>query len=62
MVEDSVVNLVPAGALGMVTVLVDPPEGEHVDGVDYVVSRVADVGAVVQSLDGGGRKRDQMSL
>jgi putative hydrolase of the HAD superfamily len=57
MVEDSIVNLLPAGELGMVTVLVDPPEGEDVDRIDYVISRVADVGRIVRSLNGRGHER-----
>ena len=51
MVEDSVVNLVPAGKLGMVTVLVDPPAGDDVNGIDYVIPHVADVGGVVRALE-----------
>jgi FMN phosphatase YigB (HAD superfamily) len=58
MVEDSIANLLPAGELGMVTVLVDPPEGKDADGIDYVIPRVADVGRIVRSLNGGGQKRD----
>ena len=50
MVEDAARNLRPAKSLGMTTVLVDPPQGANVEGVDYVIDRVSDLGRVVQSL------------
>jgi putative hydrolase of the HAD superfamily len=48
--EDSARNLRPAKELGMVTVLVDPPPGDDVDGVDYVIERIADIGQVVERV------------
>jgi putative hydrolase of the HAD superfamily len=47
LVEDSIANLRPAQALGMTTVLVDPPLGEELSGADYVISRVAQVAEIV---------------
>ena len=51
MVEDAARNLRPAKSLGMTTVLVDPPVGADLEGVDYVIDRVSDLGRVVQELD-----------
>jgi putative hydrolase of the HAD superfamily len=51
LVEDSVANLGPAQALGMTTVLVDPPPDAKLDGVDYVISRVAEIAEVVRKLE-----------
>ena len=48
--EDAARNLRPAKSLGMVTVLVDPPQGADLEGVDFVIDRVSDVGGVVQRL------------
>lgn len=48
--EDSARNLRPAKELGMVTVLVDPPDGD-LDGADFVIERIADIGRVVQRVD-----------
>jgi putative hydrolase of the HAD superfamily len=48
--EDSARNLRPAKELGMVTVLVDPPDGD-VDGADFVIERIADIGRVVQAAE-----------
>jgi putative hydrolase of the HAD superfamily len=53
MVEDSARNLRPAKLLGMTTVLVDPPSGADVEGVDYIIDRVADVARIVREVDGG---------
>jgi putative hydrolase of the HAD superfamily len=53
MVEDSARNLRPAKSLGMTTVLVDPPSGADVEGVDYIIDRVADIARVVREVDGG---------
>ena len=50
MVEDAARNLRPAKSLGMITVLVDPPVGADLEGVDYVIDRVSDLGRVVQEL------------
>jgi putative hydrolase of the HAD superfamily len=47
--EDSSRNLRPAKELGMVTVLVDPPDGD-VDGADYVIERIAEIGRVVKEV------------
>lgn len=48
-VEDSARNLRPAKELGMVTVLVDPLDGD-LDGADFVIERVADIGRVVREV------------
>lgn len=47
MVEDTARNLRPAKALGMTTVLVDPPPDVDLDGVDHVVNRVSEVARVI---------------
>jgi putative hydrolase of the HAD superfamily len=54
MVEDSARNLRPAKALGMTTVLVDPPDGTEYKGIDFAIAEIADIGSVVQQVDGGG--------
>jgi putative hydrolase of the HAD superfamily len=51
MAEDSVRNLCPARTLGMTTVLVDPPPGTDVDGVDYVIDRVSDIARIVCQVE-----------
>lgn len=51
MVEDTARNLHPAKTLGMVTVLVAPPEGADLDGVDYVIDRIVEIGRVVREAD-----------
>jgi putative hydrolase of the HAD superfamily len=53
LIEDSVANLVPARRLGMTTVLVDPPLDTALDGVDYVISRLAEIAGVIRELEGG---------
>lgn len=53
MVEDTARNLRPARALGMTTVLVDPPAGADLDGADYVISHIAEIGDVVRRLSEG---------
>ena len=50
MVEDTARNLAPAKSLGMITVLVDPPAEANVEGVDYVIDEVADIGRVVREV------------
>ncbi len=50
MVEDRAVNLPPARALGMTTVLLDGPLQ---DGVDYAIADILDVGPLVAGLLGG---------
>lgn len=52
--EDSARNLRPAKELGMVTVLVDPPDGD-LDGADFVIERIADIGRVMEQLKGPPR-------
>lgn len=52
--EDSARNLRPAKSLGMVTVLVDPPPGGDMDGADYVIERIADIGRVVEKVGRAG--------
>jgi putative hydrolase of the HAD superfamily len=47
--EDSARNLRPAKELGMVTVLVDPRDRD-VDGADYVIERIAEIGRVVKEV------------
>ena len=51
MVEDAARNLRPAKALGMTTVLVAPPAGADLEGVDYVITRIADIGRVVREVE-----------
>jgi len=48
MAEDSARNLRPARALGMVTVLVGSPPDGDVDGADYVIEEIAEIGRVVR--------------
>ena len=48
--EDSARNLWPARALGMVTVLVDPRDGD-LDGADYVIDRIAEIADVVEKVE-----------
>jgi putative hydrolase of the HAD superfamily len=50
MVEDTARNLRPAKALGMTTVLVDPPVGADVDGADHIIQEVAEIGDIVAGL------------
>ena len=50
MIEDTVRNLRPAKAVGMATVLVSPPPGADVQGADYVIDRIADIGRVVKEV------------
>lgn len=52
MVEDSARNLLPARALGMVTVLVDPAPDADVDGADYVIDEIAEIAKVVKEVEG----------
>lgn len=52
LIEDSVANLKPAQSLGMTTVLVDPPPDVELEGVDYVIPRVAEIAGVVRELEG----------
>jgi putative hydrolase of the HAD superfamily len=49
LVEDNVVNLRPAKALGMVTVLVD--SGGPDPSVDYAIPRIQEIGAVIRALE-----------
>ena len=51
MAEDTARNLRPARELGMVTVLVDPPPDGDVDGADYVIEHIADIGRVVREVE-----------
>ena len=51
LVEDSARNLRPARALGMITVLVDPPVDGDVDGADHIIQHVAEIAEVVNRLD-----------
>ncbi len=62
MVEDAARNLRPAKALGMITVLVDPPPEAEREGADFVVGRVAELGEIVRKVEGGERNPDQGSL
>jgi putative hydrolase of the HAD superfamily len=50
LVEDSVRNLHPAKALGMVTVLVGEDGSSASDGVDYVIPRIEEIDLVVEDL------------
>ncbi|MGC8838077.1 MAG: pyrimidine 5'-nucleotidase [Anaerolineae bacterium] len=56
LVEDSVRNLQPAKALGMFTVLVGQ-DGADEEGVDLAIPRLADLPAVLRTLDRGGLVR-----
>ena len=49
LVEDNVRNLLPAKALGMITVLVN---AEGATGVDFVIHEVSDIEHVVETLEG----------
>ena len=53
MVEDSARNLQPAKALGMVTVLVDPPPETALEGIDHVIGRVSEIAEVMRLVEGG---------
>jgi putative hydrolase of the HAD superfamily len=53
LVEDNVRNLLPAKELGMVTVLVGQDGAEAGDGVDYVISRIEEIGRVLAQMDHG---------
>ncbi|MGD8625463.1 MAG: pyrimidine 5'-nucleotidase [Anaerolineae bacterium] len=50
LVEDNVRNLLPAKELGMITVLVGEDGIEAGDGVDYVISRVEEIDAVLAQI------------
>ncbi len=52
LVEDNVRNLLPAKALGMVTVLVD---AEGAPGVDFVIHKISEIADVMEALESGGR-------
>ncbi|MGQ9599649.1 MAG: pyrimidine 5'-nucleotidase [Anaerolineae bacterium] len=49
-VEDSIRNLIPAKKLGMVTVLVGKQETDPDHSVDFYISRIEEIGQVVQQL------------
>lgn len=49
-VEDNTRNLRPAKELGMITVLVQNDSAEPVNGVDYVLHRIEDIGDLVAHL------------
>lgn len=50
MIEDAARNLRPAKSLGIATVLVNPPPGADVEGADYIIERISDIGDLVLSL------------
>jgi putative hydrolase of the HAD superfamily len=50
LVEDNIHNLLPAKALGMVTVLVQAGDNAPGDGVDYVISCVEEIAQVIEAL------------
>jgi putative hydrolase of the HAD superfamily len=52
LVEDNARNLRPARALGMTTVLVQDGSGPPDEGVDYVITRVEEIGKVVSGMIG----------
>jgi putative hydrolase of the HAD superfamily len=51
MIEDNARNLRPARSLGMVTILVDPLPGAELDGADYVIRDIVEIGRVVKQAD-----------
>ena len=51
LVEDTVHNLLPAKDLKMITVLVDE-DGAYAQDVDYVISRIEDIGELMSRIDG----------
>lgn len=53
LVEDNVRNLLPAKELGMTTVLVGEDE-EDAGAVDYVISRIEEIGELMARIDGRG--------
>ena len=50
LVEDNVRNLLPAKALGMVTILVGENGVQAGGGIDYVISRVEEIGEVLARI------------
>jgi len=48
LVEDSLTNIIPAGKLGMTTVMVG--EGSSTDGAHYHIDRIADLGNLIDRL------------
>ena len=61
LVEDNVRNLLPAKELGMTTVLVGDEE-EYAEGVDYVIPRIEDIGALMARIDGkAGTQPDEQA-
>lgn len=53
-VEDNVRNLQPAKAVGMTTVLIRDGNDPIDDNVDYVLSRVEEIGVLLARIDGPG--------
>jgi putative hydrolase of the HAD superfamily len=52
LVEDSVRNLAPAKALGMVTVLIAAGDNPEPETVDYVLPRVEEIGRLLAQIEG----------
>lgn len=50
LVEDSTRNLVPAKALGMITILVDNARASYLEGIDYVIADVTELPCVYERL------------
>lgn len=55
LIEDNVRNLLPARALGMVTVLVNHDGSAPTGGIDYVIQRIEQIERVVRQLTGGAQ-------
>lgn len=55
LVEDNIRNLHPAKALGMVTVLVSNGSACTDDGIDYVIPRIEEIGAVLTQIAAGAK-------
>lgn len=59
LIEDSARNLLPAQQLGMLTVLVDPPQGAETDGADYCIARISDIASVVYDIENKQADKDR---
>lgn len=59
LIEDSVRNLLPAKALGMVTVLVNHKGSAAIGSADYVIPNVEQIGQVVRQIAGGQVHHEQ---
>ena len=55
LVEDSVTNIIPARALGMITVLVR--DGQDAEGADCCISSITELEPIIGSLLGSEKSR-----